>query len=212
MFKRSTWITLAICLVLVGVVIYLQKSASTATPAPFPETPLAFPTMDYLFPANNAAVTSILIETKEGKSLKLERVKGVWKITKPFEAAADQSSVEQAASQVIALPILDRLDLNTADVGLTTPAYTITIVLSSGQTLVAQIGDETPTGSGYYVRKEGGPVLVVDKYGILALTGMLDAPPYVETPTPSPTPVPPTATLTPTGIPVSETPTATKTP
>lgn len=211
MIKRSTWIVLAICLGLVGVFIYLQKSANTF-PAPSPITPMPIPTMEYLFPAQEGVVTSILIENREGKSLGLERVNGAWAITKPFKAAAIQSSVEEAASQITALPVLDHLDLKDADVGLTAPAYTITIRLSSGKTIAAQIGDETPTGSGYYVRKEGGPVLVVGKYGILALTGMLDAPPYVETPTPSPTPVPLTETPARTATPVSETPTATKSP
>lgn len=211
MIKRSTWIVLTVCLVLVGVLIYLKISANTF-PAPSPITPVVTlrATMDYLFPAQEGVVTSILIETREGKSLRLERVGGEWKITQPFEAAAIQSSVEAAASQITALPVLDTLDLKDADVGLTAPAYTITISLSSGKTVVAKIGDETPTGSGYYVRKEGGPVLVVGKYGILALTSMLDAPPYVETPTPSltpsPTPAPPTETPTATEIPATKTP------
>ena len=36
---------------------------------------------------------------------------GAWSLTKPFEAAADPSSAEAAASQVSALRILTRLDL-----------------------------------------------------------------------------------------------------
>jgi hypothetical protein len=140
-------------------------------------------------------------------------------LTQPFEAGADQGSVEAAASQVGALTVLSRLELDAAAAGLTSPAYTVTIGFSSGKVFVTEIGDATPTDTGYYVRKEDGSILVIDKYGMDALLNLLLYPPFLETPTPSP--VPPTETLSPTPEAASDTcpggqcqgtPTATKTP
>jgi hypothetical protein len=113
--------------------------------------------------------------------------------------------VEEAASQVIALTILNRLDLDPAVVGLKSPAYTITVGFSSGTVVIAEVGDVTPTESGYYVRKDDGSILVIDKYGMDALINLVLYPPYEEPPTPSP------ETETPTPA-ASSTPTVTKTP
>jgi hypothetical protein len=69
------------------------------------------------------------------------------------------------------------------------------------------VGDATPTDSGYYVRKDDGSILVIDKYGMDALLNLVFYPPYEDLPMPSPEP----ATETP--IPAaSSTPTVTKTP
>ena len=51
-----------------------------------------------------------------------------------------------------------------------------------------QVGDITPTNSGYYVRKEDGSILVISKYGMESLLNLILYPPYEETPTPSPMP------------------------
>ena len=213
MIKRSTLILIIIFVILAIAAIYLQKTGNSPA-AGGTGTPAAIPTTDYVFSAQEGVVTSILIVSQDGKTLGLDRVNGVWKITKPFEADAVASSAEEAATQITALPILDTLQLDNSAVGLDKPAYTITVKFSDGVTSTVQVGDQTPTGNGYYVRKEGGPVLVVSTSGISALTGILDAPPYVQTPTPSPTATEtPTATATaiPTETP-AETSTVTKTP
>lgn len=214
MLKRSTWVFFLLFVALAGLAIYLQKRE--AAPAPIDTESLpTIPVTEFLFPAEEGVVTSIFIESRDGKSLGLERENNAWVATRPFRAEAIQSSVEEAASQVTALTVLDHLELSNSDVGLDAPAYTITIGFSSGTFEIAMIGDETPIGNGYYARKEGGPVLVVSKYGLLALISMLDAPPYVSSPTPTIIPTPtetPTPLNTPTAAPSTEALTATKTP
>jgi hypothetical protein len=214
MIKRSALVYFIIFVVVAAVAIFL-KYREKAAPAEDIETPTPVPTVAFLFSSQEGVVTSILVESREGKSLGLERRNGVWAATRPFPAETIQSSVEEAASQILALQVLDSLDLPNADVGLVAPSYTLTIGFSSGNFIIAQVGDETPTGNGYYVRKEGGPVLVVSKYGLLALLNLLESPPYVATPTPTITPTPTetlTPTVTPTPTPVTETPTATNVP
>ena len=69
--------------------------------------------------------------------------------------------------------------------GLDKPAYVLTITDQSGQKTVIEIGSETPTQTGYYIRKES-VVYVADKFGIDNLVDMLKNPPIQ----------PPTATAT----------------
>ena len=191
---------------LAGFAIFLKYNSRSAAPDPDATPSATVAPVEFLFPAEEGVVTSLLIESREGQIVGLKRGDAGWALTRPFAAEATQASVEEAASQVTALTILNRIELDLAAAGLKSPAYTVTVGFSSGKSFSAQIGDVTPTDSGYYVRKDGA-VLVVSKYGVEALLNLLLFPPYVETPTPSPTPV----TETPTPA-ISETPTVTKSP
>lgn len=211
---KRTWISLAILVVLAVVVYFTQK---TEEELPYVETPEGatsspVPTIPYLFPAEEGVVTSLLIESADGDVLGFERQGEVWVATKPFFAETVVGAVEAAASQVTALPIEKSLaSLDPSAVGLDSPAYTITVGFSSGEFYFVQIGDETPTGSGYYARKGDGPVLVVNTYLLTPLLDMLATPPLVETPTPSPVPPTETPTVAPTPA-ITDTPAATKAP
>ena len=208
MVKRQTWILLALFLALAGFAIYQKYTPKSETPDSDVTPSATVAPVEYLFPAGEGTVTSLLIKDREGQIIGVERKDKAWVITQPFEAEASQATAEEAASQATALTILNRLKLDLADVGLINPAYTITVGFSSGKSFVAQVGDLTPTDSGYYVRKEDGSILVISKYGMEALLNLLLYPPYEQTPTPSP--LPPTETPTPEAA--TETPTATKTP
>lgn len=204
MVKKQTWILLALFAALAGFALFLKYSPSSKTDAEATLPPTTEP-VEFLFPAEEGVVTSILIQSREGEVFGVERSEDAWVVTQPVETEAIQASVEEAASQVLALTVLNRLDLDPAVVGLKSPAYTITVGFSSGTFATAEVGDVTPTKSGYYVRKEDGSILVIDKYGMDALINLALYPPYEELPTPPP------ATETP--IPAaSSTPTVTKTP
>lgn len=207
MIKNQTWFLLALFAVLAGIALFLKYKPESENGAAI-ETPSVTATpVEFLFPTEEGVVTSILIESRDGKIIGLERREEAWVVTRPIEVEAIQASVEEAASQITALTVLNRLDLDPAVVGLNAPAYTITVGFSNGAFLLAQIGDATPTESGYYVRKDDGSILVIEKYGLDALINLVLYPPYEETPTPSPVP----ATETPTPA-ASSTPTVTKTP
>jgi hypothetical protein len=207
MVKKPTWILLALFAALAGFALFLKynpKSGTTETDATPSVTVAA---VEFLFPAQAGVVTSLRIEGRDGQVIGLERGDEAWAVTQPIETEAIQASAEEAASQVTALTVLNRLDLDLAAAGLKSPAYTITVGFSNGKFHIARVGDVTPTDSGYYVRKEDGSVLVIDKYGMDALLNLLLYPPYEETPTPAPIP----ATETPTPS-VEATPTVTKAP
>lgn len=209
MIKRNTWILLVLFAVLVGFALFQKYKPASEEPDEDATPTETVAAVEFLFPAEEGIVTSILIESKDGELIGVERSDAGWVVTRPVEANADQGPVEAAASQATALTILDRLDIDPAAAGLESPVYTITIGFTSGDTFTAEIGDETPIGSGYYARKDDGDVLVITKDGLDALLNLLwfspalatETPPPSETPTPTSTPsesATPEATATPT--------------
>ena len=85
------------------------------------------------------------------------------------------------------MQILDRLpDIDPEIVGLTDPEYNILVKFTSGVERNVKIGVITPTESGYYVQNTDGETVIVSKSSVDALLGLLNNPPYLETPTPSP--------------------------
>ena len=131
-------------------------------------------------------------------------------MTQPIEAKADQGAAEAAASQITTMSILDAVpDIDPKIVGLETPEYVLTVKFTSGVERTVDIGVITPTESGYYVRNENAEIVIISKSSIDALLGLLNNPPFLETPTPSPippteTPIPPTPEA---GTPSNATPT-----
>jgi hypothetical protein len=209
MIKRNTWILLVLFAALVGFALFQKYKPPTEEPDEDVTPTATVAPVEFLFPAEEGVVTSILIESKEGEVIGVERGEEGWVVTIPVEANADQGPVEAAASQATALTILSRLKIDPAAAGLESPAYTITVGFTSGKVFTAEIGDETPIGSGYYARKDGGDVLVITKDGLDALLNLLwyspalatDTPLPSETPTPTQTPsetTTPEATATPT--------------
>jgi hypothetical protein len=188
MVKRQTWILLALFAALAGFAIYQKYNPRSVAPDADATPPATVAPVEFLFPAEEGVVTSLLIESREGKTVGVERADNAWVLTQPVEAEADPTSVEEAASQVTALTAMSRLELDPAAAGLKSPAYTVTVGFSSGKFFIAQVGDETPTGTGYYVRKEDGSILVINKDGMDAMLNLLLFPPFLETPVVTKTP------------------------
>ena len=206
--RQSTVIYLLLFLVLVGAYYYLNNREQ---PADIALTVEPGSEISYLFTAEDGLPTSIRIESKAGDTVEVARnAENAWALILPIEATADQGLAEAAASQVTTMQILDRLpDINPEVVGLTDPEYILVIKFTSGVERNVKIGVITPTESGYYVQNADGEIVIVSKSSVDALLGLLNNPPYLETPTPSSiapseTPVPPTQEA---GTPSNETPT-----
>jgi hypothetical protein len=145
-------------------------------------------TQAYLFPEEEGTPTSIRIESKTGPNVEMRRdAEDTWMLVQPVEAKADSAAAEAAASQLTALRIVDTVpDVDLKIVGLEDPEYVLTVGFTSGGERTVNIGVITPTESGYYVRSAEGEVVIVSRDAILPLIGLLDNPPYLETPTPDP--------------------------
>ena len=206
--RQSTVIYLVLFLLVIGAYYYLNNREE---PADIALTLEPTTEVSYLFTAEDGLPTSIRIESKSGDTVEVARnAENAWALILPREATADQASAEAAASQVTTMQILDRLpDIDPEIVGLTDPEYNILVKFTSGVERNVKIGVITPTESGYYVQNTDGETVIVSKSSVDALLGLLNNPPYLETPTPSPialteTPIDPTLEA---DAPSNETPT-----
>jgi hypothetical protein len=206
--RQSTVIYLVLFLLVIGAYYYLNNREE---PADIALTLEPTTEVSYLFTAEDGLPTSIRIESKSGDTVEVARnAENAWALILPREATADQASAEAAASQVTTMQILDRLpDIDPEIVGLTDPEYNIFVRFTSGVERNVKIGVITPTESGYYVQNTDGETVIVSKSSVDALLGLLNNPPYLETPTPSPialteTPIDPTLEA---DAPSNETPT-----
>jgi hypothetical protein len=198
LFTMGTIITVLLLAGLVGFALYInhQKNAPIAT------TPTS--SISLVFTKADGNPTSIEIKPATGQSFKLSRdAKNIWAIDLPSPAEANQGLAEAAATQISALVVVSAIKADPGIFGLDKPAYMITIGFDNGRQHILEIGDLTPTSSGYYVRLDKNKMMIADFNGIDSLLKLPLSPPYLNTPIPSPLPttaaVPaPGATVTPT--------------
>jgi hypothetical protein len=199
-FGLGTLITVVLFagLILFEVILNRQKETKAAEATATPGT-------TFLFDASEGQPTSIEIRSSEGKSTKLvHRTDNVWALELPEQAEANQGTVEQAVTQITALTIVNDVEGAPDIFGLDKPAYTIIVEFAGGKKHTLEVGDATPTNSGYYARLDNGKIRIVGLSGIDALTNLIVSPPYLNTPTPSP--LPPTETPAPVESAVTPTP------
>jgi len=182
--KRSTWLLLAIFLVLVGLLVYLNQKEPSAEEVDV--TPTA--TVEYLFSETDGLPSSIDIKSGTGERVIVERNEaGEWVLKQPVETEANQGSVEAAASQLSSLRIVSRPEVAPDEAGLAVPSYVMTVKLTGGTVKTVRIGDLTPTSSGYYATvNESLDVLILSKTGLDSLLTLVTSPPYLSTPTQAP--------------------------
>jgi len=187
-FRTGTWITLLLLAALIGFAYYLNRNEPIAET----ETP---PTLEAAFVISEQAsnITSIEIKPVDGETVKVARNgEKVWALELPSAAEADPGLIEAAASQITALKIIGEVDADASILGLDEPAYVITIEFADGRKRTLEIGDTTPTRSGYYVRVDRKKTLILTLSGIDSLTNLTRFPPYLNTPTPTLLPLSPT--------------------
>lgn len=188
MIRRSTWIVLAVFVVLLGFLIYWQQwgpgasvdDASAAIPTVAPKVPI------FDLP-EDAAVVGVRVESAEGGLVEVRREddQAAWELVEPPHEDTDSQQVQTMVDQLIALRESSTLEAAPSlDVtGLESPAYTITLTLEDGTQEKLYVGDETITGTTYYIRVGDGSPQVVNQYGVDAAISMLDTLPLLPTPT-----------------------------
>jgi hypothetical protein len=193
-FQAGTWIAVLLFAALIGFAFYLksekEKKADTVEVTPVSETAAVF--------SEAGIVSSIEIKPTDGETVKVARnAENVWMVELPLEAEADQGLVEAAATQISALQVISPITAGSDPeiFGLKNPAYIITIEFKGGTTHTLEVGEVTPTNSGYYVRVDKDKMMVTDLSGIESLLQLGFFPPYLNTPVPAS--LPPTATSVP---------------
>jgi hypothetical protein len=183
MIRPATVVYVVLLLALVGAYFYLKNRPQ---PVGIEVTVEPSAEVTYLFTAEDGTPSAIRLESKSGKTVEIARdADNAWALKQPVEAKADQAAAEAAATQITAMRILDTVpDVDPKIVGLEVPEYVLTIKFTNEVERTVDVGVITPTESGYYVQDPADRVLIVSRDSIDPLLGLLDNPPYQETPTP----------------------------
>jgi hypothetical protein len=214
MIRRNTWITLAVFIVLLGFAYWWTRlrpegmGAAEATPTQAP-----------LWDVSGEDIVGITVEyLTTGDVVELEwQDDGTWALIQPEEGSLTQDRALQAVDWLEAprprTTIPDPGDL--LDFGLAEPTHRVTIRLADGSTRALEVGAETPIGTTQYLRlPDQATVLVVSKYGLEGVLGLLED--ALATPTPTVTETPEASTPEPpateTVVPVTPEPGDTATP
>jgi hypothetical protein len=194
-FRTGTWVAILVLAVVVAIAYYLNRNAETAAEADITPTAEA----QFVFDSSKI-VKSIEVQPAEGQTAAIERnADNDWVLTQPDKVKADPALAEAAASQLTALKINQDITGDPSIFGLDTPEYTIKVTFDDGTSHTLEVGDNTPTNNGYYVRLDKKDMMIVSLSGINALINLVDFPPYLHTPTPTATATPiPTETPVPT--------------
>ena len=189
MIRRPTWILLAIFVVFAGAAIFMQKSnISLVKPSP---TPTSSPKLL----SEGSLDTLMSIDIKGSQAAPFMLKKGTddqWKFVSLEGKPVDQGKIQEFISAVSNLSVYNSFEqsLPMDMTGLDPASYTLTLTMADGSTQILNIGKVTATNSGYYVRLNDGPTVVVNQYSIQDIINMLQ-PVNFEVPTPT---IPPTET------------------
>jgi hypothetical protein len=156
-----------------------------------------------LFNFDTSSVVSVRITGPGGRVFYSTRgADGVWELVEPANPEPiDSALVESNMTQLFNALTLTQLEVPPAleAIGLVSPEYLIEIQLSNGSRHQVEVGSQTPTGSGYYIRFDNTSLVVVNKFTLDSALDMVTNLPLLPTPTLEPT-------ITPEEIEISATP------
>jgi hypothetical protein len=201
MIRRTTWIILAIFVILLaGTLIWPRIKKAPKAEA----TPTTGVSNEMLFNLGGGTIKALTIQDDQGKTVDLVKNDDqTWSLKLPEAGPADSTTVDSALSQLVTSRTLASPSsvTNLVDFGLEPPRYKFLIVLDNDKQIIVNVGKATPNGSGYYVLTSDQRILyVVNKQGLEPVIALLTTPPLAPTPTPGVTPAP-TGSFVPTSTP-----------
>jgi hypothetical protein len=182
MIRRSTLVILVIFAGLAALAFFLQRSndskeaQSTSTE-----------TAPFLFKFNSE-ISGFRLEQVGVGTVELTKDPNTgWMLIWPKAEGTNTGAVESAISQLLSLRIASTLEDGPSleEAGLVNPSYRLLIKLEDGEQVVMSVGDETPTGSGYYVQVSNRGLFVVNKYSLDPFLKLVQDPPIKLTETPT---------------------------
>lgn len=186
MLRRSTWIVLGIFVLLIVGLFLWQRYGGTQEPL---EPTATIPVTEMVFDFNNRTITRFSISGEEGDaiSFELNPDNNTWIVVDQPIELADSAQIEAVTGDLTFLTVNTPLPAQPPldAMGLKNPSYIITIKLSDGEEVVLNIGNQTATGTGYYVMVNKNPAVVVAKAALDSVINLLNNPPLVATSTPT---------------------------
>jgi len=168
MIRKQTWILLAVFVVLLGGVFYLQKN-------PLPETSNATPTVSptpqvkLLEGWQSSDIVWLNVKNADGSTIEVSQDdQGGWSIGPENPTAADPGKVEAIRSEIAEAIIRATMpaDYDMAALGLDTATTVISVRNQAGTQIDITVGNPTPTDTGYYLQIGKDAPVVVDKTSI----------------------------------------------
>ncbi len=200
MVRLTTWILLLVFGLLVLFAVLFQRYQSNKTEAAPTVTPSA--TAAKLYYLADTQVVEINIVNNSGDMIGFTRdpESNNWVIEGIPAEEADSLQIESVTNQLLSLLVMDTLleSPPLESIGLANPAYTITILTADGKQIVTYVGSLSAIGTGYYIRVDSDPVVIVNNVIMDEVLKLLNEPPLVSTATPE-------VTVTGTGTPVAPT-------
>ena len=196
MVRRSTLVLIVIFAILVGFAWLFQRyqanksdNAATAT---------ATISLANIYNLNGKQVNGVIISNAAGDKIEFYRDSGStpWTIVDLPDDQVDSFQIDSITAQLFTITAQETLTQSPPldSIGLDTPAYTIILTTAEGEQWITNVGSPTPIGSGYYIRIDSSPIVIVDKLVMDDVLNMLSDPPVIHTPTPEITPVTVSAT------------------
>lgn len=186
MIRRTTWILLGVLAVVavgyaaLGRLSPAESDQATATPE---ETVWTL--------AGEEIESFRVVDPAESRVVLLARdPEAGWRLLAPAIGPADAGRVEMALASLLSPRVRQRLEEpeDPQAFGLDPVARTVTVFLKDGTTRTLEIGAVDPTGSVYYVRRQGeAGLLLVARFSLDEVLGLLAEPPVSE-PTATPQP------------------------
>ena len=177
MVRRTTWIILVIFLGLLAFSLYWQNrnkyNQGEVTPSPVVQT---------LLDIGSDEISTLRIEDERGGAGEIKHVEGNgWILVVPKSEATDSNAVDGILNQFASLHVISTIEPAPPDdaTGLENPEYKIHLQVNDGRQMIVNVGVQTATGSGYYVKVDDGFVKVVDKIGLEAVTNLIYQPPVL---------------------------------
>lgn len=186
MVRRTTWIVLLIFGLLVLFAWLFPRLQSNKAEGTAPASPTA--TVAKLYDLTVSQMVRISIVNSSGDTIEFKRdpESTSWVIKGLPAEQADSSKIESVSTQLLSLQAIDTLTQPPPldSIGLANPAYTITMVTTDGKQIATYVGSISAIGTGYYIRVDTGPVVIVDNVIMDDVLKLLKEPPVMATPTP----------------------------
>ena len=186
MVRRTTWILLLVFVLLVGFAWFFPRYLANKAKNEPTATPVA--SAASLYNLAIADVNAISISASTGEKVDLYKDPGSsnWAIAEIPVDQANSSQIESTIKQLLSLQVKDTLGvlppLDT--IGLSAPAYTLTMTTTDGTKIVTSIGAPNAIGDGYYVQVGSDPVVIIDNVVMDDVINMIKQPPLKPTATP----------------------------
>jgi len=193
MIRRTTWIILAIFVVLLGAAWYLLR-VKPASPTPVSTTP---PPAKLLAGLTADQIKAIKYIDNQGIQVSLiQQSNNQWVQESSSNTPLTPGNIQEIIAQLLDMNILTELTTPppASAVGLDKP--TTSLIITTDKDIVFSIGNLTPLGNGYYVQVSQGNPTIIDKPTVDNLVELFKS--TQDTPTPQTTPTLSQGTPTPT--------------